>query len=241
MNTAVRLANDQTEATTSAAVGPRVDLYCFVHKGLRAFMCDALTRVGRTDGNDHVELSETLNLVSDLLDMCESHLQHENNFIHPALEARQPGSSLVTAQNHDDHEDSLRVLRQSVEAIRIAQDNKRGRAIADLYRLLARFVAENFEHMHEEETANNAVLWAHYNDGEINDILRSLMATVSPHAYSKMLRWTVPHISANERAAMFIGMKLSRPAPAFAQVLAHIKPHLAENEWNKLMAALAGV
>lgn len=241
MNAAVRIAKDQIEATMPAAVGPRVDLYCFVHKGLRAFMCDALTRVGRTDGNDHVELSETLNLVSDLLDMCESHLQHENNFIHPALEARQPGSSLVTAQNHDDHEESLHVLRRSIEAIRVAQDDKRGRALTDLYRLLARFVAENFEHMHEEETANNAVLWTHYSDSEINDILRSIMAAVSPQAYSKLLRWMVPHMSANERAAMFIGMKLSRPAPAFTQVLTQVKPHLAENEWNKLMAALAGV
>jgi hypothetical protein len=148
---------------------------------------------------------------------------------------------LLAAQNHDDHENSLHVLRRSVDAISVAQEKNRGRALTDLYRLLARFVAVNFEHMHEEETANNAILWAHYSDSEINDILRLVMSAVSPQAYNKMLRWIVPHVSASERAAMFIGMKQSRPATVFTQVLAHVKPHLAESEWNKLMAALAGV
>ena len=32
---------------------------------------------------------------------------------------------------------------------------------------LALFIADNFQHMHVEETAHNAVLWARYTDAEL--------------------------------------------------------------------------
>jgi hypothetical protein len=50
-----------------------------------------------------------------------------------------------------------------------------------------------------------------------------------------------PALAPAERAALLAGMKRGMPADAFAGTLAMLKPHLGETDWNRLMAALAGL
>ena len=78
----------------AAAEAPRLDLYSGIHKALRALMADTLLAVGRMDTDDKLEVAEVTERVLVLLEVCRSHLQHENDFIHAAIEARHPGGSL---------------------------------------------------------------------------------------------------------------------------------------------------
>ena len=80
-------------AATVAPAVARFDLYAGVHKGLRLFMADTLTRVGRLDLDDEPELAATLGQLDELLEICRSHLGHENQFVHTAIEARRPGGA----------------------------------------------------------------------------------------------------------------------------------------------------
>jgi hypothetical protein len=82
---------------------PRVDMYAGIHKAMRALMADTLLALGRMDCDDGLELAQTTQQVLALMDACASHLKHENEFIHAALEARAPGASAVIAHEHDDH------------------------------------------------------------------------------------------------------------------------------------------
>jgi hypothetical protein len=52
----------------------RFNLYLHVHKGLRAFMADVLTTVGRIDALDAVEVTAGVAQVRALLDACRAHL-----------------------------------------------------------------------------------------------------------------------------------------------------------------------
>jgi hypothetical protein len=78
----------------------RFDIYGLIHKALRADMGETLTAVGRMDALDDGETSATLARVRSLLALARAHLEHENDFVHQALEARRPGSSAATAQDH---------------------------------------------------------------------------------------------------------------------------------------------
>ena len=94
-----------TPADTAAAkapAAPRVDLYGPIHKGLRLLMADTLCRVGCLDVDDRDEAAATLAQVGTLLDFCRAHVAHENQFVHTAIEARQPGASSRVAGEHDD-------------------------------------------------------------------------------------------------------------------------------------------
>ena len=72
---------------------PRVDMYAGIHKALRTCMTDTLLALGRMDTDDDLEFAQTCDRVMQLLDLCRSHLHHDNDFVHTAMQARAPGSS----------------------------------------------------------------------------------------------------------------------------------------------------
>ena len=69
----------------------RFNLYAQIHKGLRACMSEVLVSVGRLDPQDDDEVRTAAAAVRGLIDFARDHLEHEEQLIHPALEARRPG------------------------------------------------------------------------------------------------------------------------------------------------------
>ncbi|AMO22912.1 hypothetical protein GCM10027034_34140 [Ramlibacter solisilvae] len=222
----------------AAAETPRLDLYSGIHKALRALMADTLLAVGRMDPADEQDVGQASARVAELLAMCHSHLEHENEFVHRAMEARAPGSTAQAERDHRGHLKSLAELTQAVEALRLAPAAQRAGIAQALYRQLALFVAENFEHMNVEETAHNAVLWARYTDAELQGIHDALVASIPPQEMMLVMRWMVPQLNPAERAGMLGGMKANAPAAAFEAVLDTVRPHLTPREWDKLARAL---
>ncbi|GAA4351414.1 hypothetical protein GCM10023165_39580 [Variovorax defluvii] len=220
------------------AAAPRVDLYAGIHKALRALMADTLLNLGRADTEDTLELAEATQRVLRLLDMCRSHLRHENEFVHRAMEARAAGSSSRIEHEHEQHEAEIGTLAAQATALLEPDHTGRDAATLALYRGLSLFIAHNFEHMHVEETAHNAVLWARYTDAELIDIHNALVASIPPEEMMFILRWLVPFMNPAERAAMMADMRAHAPAPAFEAALELVRPHLSAREWQKLGASL---
>ena len=222
-------------APPKAAAAPRVDLYTAIHKALRLFMSDTLARVGRLDTGDGSELNATLLQLNALLEACRSHVAKENTFVHTAIEARRPGGSERIAGEHADHLDAIAALEAEAAALRALPTAP---AALRLYRHLARFVGENFEHMHVEETVHNAALWAAYSDTELLEIHHRILASIEPLEMALVLRWMVPALSPAERAAMLGEMQQQMPPEAMRGVLDVVRPHLDAQAWAKLARAL---
>jgi hypothetical protein len=229
----------QPANSAPAPAAPRPELYTAVHKGLRAFMSETLAAVGRMDADDRAEVAEVLVMVRLLLWTCRDHLALENRHLHPAMEARSPGSSRTTATDHVDHERAFAALKSDVQALEQALPARRAAAALHLYRQLAVFVAENFLHMHTEETENTALLWQTHTDAELVDLHQRIVKSIPPTDMAVYLRWMVPAMSPSERAAMLGNMRQGMPAETFAGVIATVRPHLREREWDKLSRALA--
>ncbi len=217
---------------------PRYNIYALVHKGLRAMMGQTLLQAGRTDWQDMAETSEMLDQLGALLDFCESHIVHENSFIHPAMEARQPGSSGEVISDHRDHANAIRDLRDQAAALPGLGGDTATRVGEAMYRALAAFIAENYEHMHYEEIHNNTVLWAAYSDDEILAIEMALVASLTPAENALSMRWMLPNISAQERAGMLQGIRAHAPAEVFAGVIGMLRGQLNARDWTKLSQAL---
>lgn len=228
-----------TQAHTAAPASlPRYDIYQGIHKGLRAFMADTLTRVGRVDVFDTTDLARTIEQLQALLTLCAAHVKHENDFLHTAIQARLPAGASRTAADHVEHLHSIEALRAEASAILPAGNDDRMVRALRLYRHLALFVAENLQHMHIEETVNNAALWAHYTDAELLDIHHRLLASVSPQEQLDVMRWIVPALMPVQRAGMLGAMKNEAPAEFFDAVIGVVRPHLDTRDWSKLASAL---
>jgi len=231
-------ANAASMSNTAAQAAPRVDLYAGIHKALRHFMSDTLVRIGRVDPADDGDLQQTLGQLDALLDFCRGHVEHENDFVHTAIDARLPRGAARTADDHVEHLASIDALRGEANALRAAAHDARPLLALRLYRHLALFVAENFQHMHVEETANNASLWAHYSDAELEEIHHRLVASIAPPEMMATLRWMVPAMSPAERAGLLNGAKQQMPPEAFLGVLQSLRPQLDDIGWGKLAHAV---
>lgn len=226
------------EIAAAQATLARLNLYAGIHKGLRAFMADSLLALGRMDVDDDLERAQTCHQVMELLTLCRSHLGHENRFIHSAMEARAPGTSLPLAHEHEAHEQAILRLAAGVTALLGAAGSQRAALAQALYTELAVFVGHNYEHMQVEESEHNAVLWAHYSDAELMELHNTLVASIPPEETLLIMRWMIPFMSPAERGALLSDMRAHAPAPALAAVLDTVRPHLTGAEWHKLDRAM---
>ncbi len=231
----------QSTIRVEAPAARRYDIYQAIHKTMRAFMFDVVKRVGSLDATDPDEVRTVVAEVRDLLDACTLHLQMENAFIHPAMEARRPLSSAHAAVDHDHHEIGIDEIEADLQAVERATGAAVADAALNLYRRLALFTADNLEHMHVEETENNAALWATHDDAEIVAIEHAIHGALQPEQSLAIIGRMIPALPPADRAAMLTGMQLEAPAEVFAAVLAAVRPRLAERDWARLMSAIGPV
>ncbi|TWO63578.1 hypothetical protein FN976_28475 [Caenimonas sedimenti] len=232
----MNIVSDDIQEVTAAPA--RVDMYTGIHKALRAFMADTLLAVGRMDCDDAVELAQVTQRVLELLGACASHLQHENEHVHVAMEVRAPGASDAIAHEHQDHLTHITRLGNLVADLRGAGISARPAAAQHLYRELSLFIADNFWHMQVEETAHNAVLWSRYTDAELIAIHDRLVASIPPEEMMAVARWMVPFMNPAERLVLLADIRGKAPAPAFQAILDTARPHLTTAEWAKLARGL---
>lgn len=228
-----------TAPSSTPAAPKRVNFYTNIHKAIRAFMGNTLTMVASLDGSDQHEVKAALEQVRSLAGFCTSHFHHENEFVHTAMEARQPGSSINTATDHEHHAWAIEKLLALTDAVEQAFGAERENAINDLRSYIALFIAENFIHMNFEENENIAVLWNHYTDVELMQIEQTLVASIGPEEIALGMRWMIPSINHGERVALLTGMRDHAPQPVFEGVLAIARANLSAYDWHKLVRALA--
>lgn len=222
----------------AAPAAPRLDLYAGIHKALRHAMSHTLLRVGQVDVDDRQELQRVLGEAEALLGAMRQHLRHENDFIHTAIEARRPTGARRTADDHLEHLAEIAALQAELQSLRAADAALRPVLALRFYRHLALFVAENLQHMHVEETANNAALWALYTDAELAALHDRLVASIPPEEMMGWLRWMAPALSPQELGGMLADMRTKAPPAAFAAVLDTMRLHVEPGRWVRLMAAL---
>lgn len=200
----------------SVAAG-RWDLYGLVHKGLRLGHVDLMTRLGQADFDG--DQTQLLAQLRGHLVLAASHLQHEEQFIHTALEARAPGACRTLEAQHRHHHDRFATLEAAIVGLEQAEPAaRRGRGRA-LYLDFTAFVAEDLEHMRQEETETWPLLCERFTDEELAGVEMQIIGSLSPEENIGFMRMMLPAISRPERSALLAGMKSGAPPEAYAAVI----------------------
>ena len=216
----------------------RYNIYTLIHKGLRASLGQTLVDLGRVDHTDPLALADQLAQTHSLLDFCQAHLEHENHFIHRALNQAQPDIPLQTAADHLDHEREIAELKTELSRIPTLSEADRRPALLALYREFSLFVSENLAHMWLEDIDNAAQLWRNFSEEQIAQIHQRLLQSLSPEENLQSLLMMLPNICFSERLELLGAVRQGAPAEAFANLLALLPPLLPAAEWRKLSAAL---
>jgi hypothetical protein len=234
----LRYTSTTAPRRTASPAAPRHDLYRNIHGGLRLCMGEALAAVGRMDADDPADVAAVTLQMNELLALFSGHLEKENTFVHPALEARRHGSTSRIAHDHVEHLSAFARLAADLQALREPSTPRRRAAARALQRDLAAFVADNLVHMAAEETDHNAVLWSTHTDAELVALEQAIVASIAPPLRTAFMRWIVPAIPHADRVSLLSALRDSAPAEAFDATLAMLMPHLSQRDWAKLVSTL---
>lgn len=214
---------------------PRHDLYYAIHKGIRYAHCRLLMRIGSLDLDNDAARDALVSALRDHLNLCNGHLAHENREIHTALEARSPGASEVAEEGHVEHEKTFEELGRLIGTLATAAPGERQKVAHALYRRFALFMANDFEHMHEEETVLQPALQMAFTDEELLAIEHRIVASIPPHEMPLNMVPIVAAMHPGERREMLAGMKAGMPPADFAGMLdGLVKPNIPSTEWDAL-------
>jgi hypothetical protein len=216
----------------------RYDIYSTIHKALRLCMMEALADIGSMDTESAEELHLPLSNVEAMLGLMRSHLAKENKFVHPALEARQPGTTKRIADEHLEHEQAIDALSDEIADLWASNAAQRAELAQRLYRHLALFIAENLEHMYYEETAHNTALWIAYTDAELQAIEAQIKSSLSPQEMMSWLRWIARSATPQQIIGMMTDMQANVPLERFEPALELVRQQLSANRWTALSQAL---
>lgn len=231
--------NANADIRAADTVTPTHDLYYAIHKGIRLANARMLIALGQADASDEGELMEVLGALSAHLDLSLSHLTHENDAIHTALEARLPGGAAHAEDDHDDHLASFRELRRMAEEVAMAGAAARSGKLRALYQRFALFVADDLKHMHEEETELMPLVAKAFSQDEIMGIEGRIVASIPPAKMVVFLRLILGGATGPERVATVTGMKAAMPAEAFDAIMAGVAgPDWRFGDWAALGRAV---
>lgn len=217
----------------------RYNLYATIHKGLRGAQTALLARLGALDTSDDTEVAAVAGDVLRMVKLGRKHLAHENIHIHSVIEARSAGATDRLADDHDHHERDFDILEGMVATLKAAPAAKRGPLARALYLRYSQFLAEDFEHMLEEETETLSLLHRLFSDEELQAIEMAIIGSVEPDTMLDYLRIMIPAMNPVERIGMLGGMKAGMPQPVFAAVVdAAVKPVLTEAQFRTVAKAV---
>lgn len=173
-------------APASVGAGDPGELYVLPHPALRCCLAQALQACGAADAADAGAMTALHAQVQELLALLRAHLRHENDVLHTALEARWPGAARASGLAHARQQQVLAELAQE-----FASPLADAAALARGYRHLAALVAEQLQHMAEEE-AEDALSLARAYPGEAGEqLLRRLIERMRRDDMLALLRWMV--------------------------------------------------
>ena len=226
-------------ASNSSVDPERYDSYLKVHKALRALMAETLVRIGRMDPDDDDDTCAALEQVRMTIAMAQTHLHKEETVVHPAMESRAPGSTHRAANDHLAHTSTFERIILACNDVAASRGVARAAAAQCLYRRFALLMADDFVHMHAEETENNAVLWATHTDAELMQIVERLVASIPPETMAKYLRWMVTANTPQDRTKLLSSIRLGMPRAGYLALLDTILPSLSDIDQRKLADSLS--
>ncbi|OGA81652.1 MAG: hypothetical protein A2711_04780 [Burkholderiales bacterium RIFCSPHIGHO2_01_FULL_63_240] len=173
---------DAPDGLRTVCHSPRIRPYERMHDDLRRQLLRLMLQALDLDASEAHKCATFAAMAEHALCRCESHLALEEALFHAPLRARAPRALMAVDLDHEQLQQSLATLRDTLQRLRDARTSDQAEAIARELRLrLSLFVADGLAHMVEEESTLTRAWWAHFSDDEIRACLHA-GAQQAPHA-----------------------------------------------------------
>jgi hypothetical protein len=218
----------------------RHDIYGPIHKGIRLALSNLVVRIGSTDFADAEATRDSIAALRRQMALSASHLAHEEEHIHTALEARAEGATLTLLADHDHHRRAFDGIEAMMQAIEAAPAEARATLGRQLYLAFSQFVAADFAHMAEEEMVILPLLHRLFSDEELIAIEGAIVAALPPEKMMVYLQLAIPAMNGPERVGFLAFVRGGAPAGAFEAILNFaVRPTLTPDDYRAVELGLA--
>ncbi|HVS96207.1 MAG TPA: hemerythrin domain-containing protein [Puia sp.] len=210
-----------------------------IHKGLRALLYDTAIMIQQTDFTRQEEIGKVTERVRFVNEAFAFHADTEDHRIFPKIAGIAPEVVAdFESQHQTDHELSGQLDR--CLSLFVSSNSSEQNAIAgnELLQAFNSFLAFNVEHMKKEETVINAILWKHFSDADLLQIVREIAASVPMDENMKISAWMLKGMASPEIVAWYKGIQQTAPAFVFEKFCQLASRTLAPPRWNKVWESL---
>jgi hypothetical protein len=202
----------QTSARdTNAAT---VDLYRDIHKGIRAELFALTGEAGRIDPASGASRAAVAGQVRGLVQVLETHADHEDTAIGPVLEQHLPHLAERIGGDH------ARLAGRTAQLVDRAEEAalSGGAGSHQLYLDLAEFTGVYLVHQDVEERVVLQALSQVVGPDAVMAIHAAIIASIPPDQMARSLAFMLPAMNVNGRAELLGGMQAAAPPQVFEGV-----------------------
>lgn len=217
----------------------RFEMYRPIHKAVRHMLFSTAGALGTADLLDQASTRAMLTQLDEAIKKLKEHADHEERFVHPALESRSPGITGPFEQNHRDDELLFVELQTLGRQMESANGDQR-RAVGNrIYGLFSKYVGEYLGHLDREEQQLEPALWRHFSDQELQSIDGQIMGSMPPERMAAWLPFICTSFNPDELAAIIGGVQHAAP-PQVAQGLIQMAERATPPDtWARVKQRLA--
>jgi hypothetical protein len=204
--------------TGAAAPVETIDLYRDIHKGIRAELFATTVQAGTVDPSDRQSRLDLATRTEGLVWLLETHAEHEDAGIQPAIEVHLPEVAERIVADH--HALEARILGLRDMAATIADGNGAGARAAGqgLYVELAAFTSAYLAHQDLEERVVMPGLAAALGPELVLGIHVGILSSIPPADMARSLALMFPAMNVDDRTELLGGVQATAPAEVFAGI-----------------------
>lgn len=208
-----------TDLPLTAATAPvTLCLYRGIHKAIRAELFAVTSEAGCLDPSQGMGRSALASHVTDVVDLLESHSEHEDAGIQPALEVHLPDLAARIESDHRTIDARLGDLRGLAEEAAALAATDPGTRVHRLYLALASFTGHYLAHQDVEERVVMPALEAEVGVEAVVAMHQAILASIPPDEMASSLALMIPAMNIDDRAGLLGGMRAEAPAEVFEGV-----------------------
>ena len=214
---------------------PRHDVYRIVHKALRAMMYDFSARVARVDPLDDTSLRFLSHRLTTIYDFLGEHAQHEEDFIHPLLQACDNELCQTLVHTHHGIDDDESRMQLMFEELPTLSRTSRIESIETIRMAFDQSLQDHLAHFALEEQTGNQILWANYDDGQILEAHLKLQQSIKLARFGEWFDEMIPSMNANDLAEIIVGLRADPSDALLNKFETKLVHHLGEVAHRKLL------
>ena len=213
----------------------RINVFNQIHKGLRAMLYDTALTLQQTHFADSDQSDAAVKKVRTTVEMINAHTAHEDHFIFPAIQEYEPSLVDVFTMEHlKNHSLSEKLVDSLVAHNHAVKPESKIEAGQALIRAFQEFMVYNLEHMTNEETVLNEILWRYYSDEEIEAISKRIVRSRRHDEEIVTTAWIMRGLS-NTEISNWLKTVETASWQVFAQLYSIAEKELPNDRFRKVL------